>query len=225
MRKVHIQASTNYDVLIGDGLIDHAGELAAKALGPRRAVIVSDDTVDELYGDRVQISFTYSGFDVSRFTFPAGEGSKNLDTLGELLEFMAARRVTRSDVVVALGGGVTGDMAGFAAAVYARGIRFIQIPTTLLAAVDSSVGGKTAVDLKGGKNLAGAFHQPSLVVTDTDVIRELPPEQLACGAAEIIKTAVLFDEALFERLEDGGWHDRMDEVIERCVAIKRDVVA
>ena len=225
MRKVHIQASMNYDVLIGDGLIDHAGELAAKALGPRRAVIVSDDTVDELYGDRVQISFTYSGFDVSRSTFPAGEGSKNLDTLGELLEFMAARRVTRSDVVVALGGGVTGDMAGFAAAVYARGIRFIQIPTTLLAAVDSSVGGKTAVDLKGGKNLAGAFHQPSLVVTDTDVIRELPPEQLACGAAEIIKTAVLFDEALFERLEDGGWHDRMDEVIERCVAIKRDVVA
>ena len=145
MQSVHIKASTDYDVLIGEGLIDHSGELTARALRPCRCVLVSDDTVDELYGDRVQISFTYSGFDVLRFTFPAGEASKNMDTLGDLLEFMAENRVTRTDLVAALGGGVAGDMAGFAAAVYARGIRFIQIPTTLLAAVDSSVGGKTAV--------------------------------------------------------------------------------
>ena len=225
MRRVHINASTQYDVLIGEGLIDHSGELAAKAMKPCRCAIIADDTVDELYGDRVQISFNYSGFDTVRATFPAGEGSKRLQTLSELLEFLAEQHLTRSDVVAALGGGVTGDMAGFAAAVYARGIRFIQIPTTLLAAVDSSVGGKTAVDLRAGKNLAGAFHQPSLVVTDTDVIRELPADQLSCGAAEVIKYGVLYDEALFARLEKGDWHDGMDEVIEQCVRWKRDVVA
>ena len=225
MHTVHVTASTNYDVHIGGGLIDRSGELAARAIRPCRAVIVADDTVDELYGDRVQISFRYAGFDASRCTFPAGEASKNIDTLSDILETLARRQLTRSDLVVALGGGVTGDIAGFAAAVYARGIRFLQIPTTLLAAVDSSVGGKTAIDLKAGKNLAGAFHQPSLVLTDTDVIRALPAEQLACGAAEVIKAGVLFDEALFSLLEDGRWHDRMDEVIERCVALKRDVVA
>ena len=225
MQSVHIKASTDYDVLIGEGLIDHSGELTARALRPCRCVLVSDDTVDELYGDRVQISFTYSGFDVLRFTFPAGEASKNMDTLGDLLEFMAENRITRTDLVVALGGGVAGDMAGFAAAVYARGIRFIQIPTTLLAAVDSSVGGKTAVDLRAGKNLAGAFHQPSLVVTDTDVLRALPAEQLACGAAEVIKYGVLYDADLFAKLEDGRWHGDMDAVVKRCVELKRDVVA
>ena len=225
MRCVHIDASISYDVLIGDGLIDHSGELTAKRLKPCRCAIISDDTVDELYGDRVQISFTYSGFDTVRFTFPAGEGSKHIDTLSDILEFLAEQRLSRTDLIVALGGGVTGDMAGFAAAVYCRGMRFIQIPTTLLAAVDSSVGGKTAIDLRAGKNLAGAFHQPSLVICDTDVIRELPEEQLACGAAEVIKYGVLYSEELFAALEHGGWHDRMDEVIERCVAFKRDVVA
>ena len=225
MRTVHIDASTKYDVLIGGGLLDRCGELSAKAMKPCKCVIVADDTVDELYGDRAQISFSYAGFEVKRFAFPAGEGSKHLGTLSDLLEYMAGERMTRADIVVALGGGVTGDMAGFAAAVYARGIRFVQIPTTLLAAVDSSVGGKTAVDLKAGKNLAGAFHQPSLVITDTDVIRDLPADQLACGAAEVIKYGVLYDEALFTRLEKGDWHGDMDEIVERCVQWKRDVVA
>ena len=225
MRTVHINASSEYDVLIGGGLIDRSGELSAKMVRPCKCVIVADDTVDELYGDRVQISFSYAGFDVQRFTFPAGEGSKNLDTLSDLLEYMAGARMTRTDVVVALGGGVAGDMAGFAAAVYARGIRFIQVPTTLLAAVDSSVGGKTAVDLKAGKNLAGAFHQPALVVTDTDVIRDLPGDILSCGAAEVIKYGVLYDEELFAVLEHGDWHGDMDAIIERCVRWKRDVVA
>ena len=225
MRKVHIDASVSYDVLIGEGLIDRSGELTAGTMKPCRCVIVTDDTVDELYGDRVLISFRYAGFDASKYAFPAGEGSKNLSTLSDILETLAERHMTRADIVVALGGGVAGDMAGFAAAVYARGIRFLQIPTTLLAAVDSSVGGKTAVDLKAGKNLAGAFHQPSLVITDTDVIRALPPDQLACGAAEVIKYGVLYDEALFSALEGGDWHGEMDSVIERCVAWKRDVVA
>ena len=225
MQTIHINASAEYDVLIGEGLLDKSGELTAKVVRPCKCLLVSDDTVDELYGDRAQISFTYSGFDVERFSFPAGEASKNLDTLAELLNAMGEAQLTRSDLVVALGGGVTGDMAGFAAAIYARGMRFVQIPTTLLAAVDSSVGGKTAIDMPFGKNMVGAFHQPSLVVTDTDVIRALPEEIFACGAAEVIKTAVLYDEPLFSLLEDGNWADRLDEVVERCVRWKRDVVA
>ena len=225
MRTVHVNASKNYDVLIGEGLIDRSGELTAKVLRPCRCVIVSDDTVDELYGDRVQISFSYAGFDVVRFAFPAGEPSKNLDTLADLLNAMGAARLSRSDLVVALGGGVTGDMAGFAAAIYARGVRFVQIPTTLLAAVDSSVGGKTAVDMPFGKNMVGAFHQPSLVVTDTDVLQELPAEQLSNGSAEALKCGVLSDPALFEMMEGGDWLDQAEEIVARCVTYKRDVVA
>lgn len=225
MRSVHIRASNPYDVLIGPGLLDRAGELAAHAVAPCRCALISDSTVDALCGDRAQAALEKAGYEVVRFSFPAGEGSKHLGTLSDLLEAMAAARLSRTDLVAALGGGVTGDMAGFAAAVYCRGTRFIQLPTTLLAAVDSSVGGKTAVDLRAGKNLAGAFHQPSLVVTDTDVIRALPPEQFACGAAEVIKYGVLYDEALFARLEGGDWRDSPDEIIERCVALKRDVVA
>ena len=225
MRTIHIPASHEYDVLIGEGLLDKSGELTRKAVKPCRCMLVSDDTVDELYGDRAQISFTYSGFEVDRFAFPAGEASKNLDTLRDLLNAMGEARLSRSDLVVALGGGVTGDMAGFAAAIYARGVRFVQVPTTLLAAVDSSVGGKTAVDMPFGKNMVGAFHQPSLVITDTDVLRELPKEQLSNGAAEAIKCGVLEDPALFALLERGDWQERIDEVVARCVAYKRDVVA
>ena len=225
MRTVHVNASTAYDVLIGEGLIDRSGELTAKVINPCKCMLVTDDTVEELYGDRVQISFSYAGFEVVRFAFPAGEASKNLDTLTELLNAMGEAKLSRSDLVVALGGGVVGDLAGFAAAIYCRGIRFVQLPTTLLAAVDSSVGGKTAVDMPFGKNMVGAFHQPSLVVTDTDVLRDLPPEQLSNGAAEAIKCGVLNDPALFALLEGGGWRDAIDEVVERCVAYKRDVVA
>ena len=225
MQTIHVTASKSYDVLIGEGLLDKCGELTAKVVRPCRCVIVSDDTVDELYGDRAQISFSYAGFDVSRFAFPAGEASKNLVTLTDILNALGGAGLSRSDLVVALGGGVTGDMAGFAAAIYARGIRFVQIPTTLLAAVDSSVGGKTAVDMPFGKNMVGAFHQPCLVLTDTDVLRELPPEQLSNGAAEAIKCGVLNDEALLTLLEGGDWQDQIDEVVARCVAYKRDVVA
>ena len=225
MRTIHIPASHEYDVLIGEGLIDKAGELTKKVVKPCKCLIVTDDTVDELYGDRVQISFTYSGFDVSRFVFPAGERSKSLSTLADILNAMGEAGLSRSDLVVALGGGVAGDIAGFAAAVYTRGIRFVQVPTTLLAAVDSSVGGKTAVDMPFGKNMVGAFHQPALVITDTDVLRDLPAEQLSNGCAEAIKCGMLNDPELFALLESGDWLDRVDEVVERCVAYKRDVVA
>ena len=224
MRTIHIDASVPYDVLIGEGLLDRSGELTAKVVAPCRALIVTDDTVDELYGDRVMISFRYAGFDAQRFAFPAGEASKNIRTLEEILEMLGEARFSRTDLIVALGGGVSGDIAGFAAAVYARGMRFVQIPTTLLAAVDSSVGGKTAVDLRSGKNLAGAFHQPSLVVADTQVLGDLPEEILSCGMGEVIKYGVLYDRALFDSVKGGVIAD-LDAVVERCVALKRDVVA
>ena len=223
MRTVHIDASAPYDVLIGPGLIGRAGELTARAAGPCRVMLVADSRVDALYGDTVQDSFRRAGFGTVRFAFPEGEAHKNLATMEGILNAMGEAQITRTDLVAALGGGVTGDMAGFAAAVYARGMRFVQIPTTLLAAVDSSVGGKTAIDMPFGKNMVGAFHQPSLVITDTDVLRALPPDILSCGAAEAVKTGVLFDESLFDLLA-GDWHDRMDEVVERCVRWKREVV-
>ena len=225
MRTVRVTASTQYDVLVGEGLIDKSGELTKKVVRPCKCLIVTDDTVDELYGDRVQISFSYSGFDVDRFVIPAGEASKNLSTLSDILNAMGKAGLSRSDLIVALGGGVVGDIAGLAAALYTRGIRFVQIPTTLLAAVDSSVGGKTAIDMPFGKNMVGAFHQPSLVLTDTDVLRDLPGEQLSNGAAEAIKCGVLNDPALFALLERGDWLNEVDEVVERCVTYKRDMVA
>ncbi|MBQ9951966.1 MAG: 3-dehydroquinate synthase [Clostridia bacterium] len=224
MHTVHVDASRAYDVLIGPGLISRAGELMQSVIKPCCAAIVSDSTVDALYGDIVEKSLRSAGYTPLRCTFPAGEQNKHLGTLSDIVEFLAENHLTRSDAVVALGGGVTGDMAGFAAAIYARGIRFVQIPTTLLAAVDSSVGGKTAVDLRAGKNLAGAFHQPSLVITDTDVICALPPHLLADGAAEIIKHSMLSDPELFGWMSRPGWIDRMDEIIARNVSIKRDVV-
>ena len=224
MRTVHIDTSHPYDVLIGSGLLSRAGELIRNAIGPCRAALVTDSTVSALYGDTVEQSLRDAGYDPIRCVFPAGEQNKHLDTLGDILEFLAENHLTRTDAIVALGGGVTGDMAGFASAVYLRGVRFVQIPTTLLAAVDASVGGKTAVDLKAGKNLAGAFHQPSLVITDVDVIRALPKTLLSDGAAEMIKHGVLADPELFDWMGRPDWTERLEEIIARNVSIKRDVV-
>ncbi len=225
MRRVEVHASRNYDILIGRDLLKNAGQYIADAVGVCTAALITDDIVDALYADTVQASLENAGFTVHKFVFENGEQSKNLHTLGDMLEYMAEHQLTRGDIVVALGGGVTGDMAGFAAAVYARGIRFVQIPTTLLAAVDSSVGGKTAVDLKAAKNMAGAFCQPSLVLIDCDVMERLPEELLGDGAAEIIKYGILADRELFEVMRRGGLLEDMESIIERCVTIKRDVVA
>ena len=224
MNIVTVSTQPAYDVCIGEGLLAHAGEHMRKVLRPCRAAIVTDATVDALYGQTVEDSLRAGGFDPVRYAFPAGEIHKRLSTLEDILEFLAESQMTRTDLVVALGGGVVGDVAGFAAAVYARGIRFVQIPTTLLAAVDSYVGGKTAVDLRAGKNLAGCFHQPSLVLTDVAVMRALPPALLANGAGEIIKYGVLADEALFEQMSRPDWADHLEEIIVRSVSVKRDLV-
>lgn len=213
-----------YEVAIGSGLLSACGQRLREILGPCHAAVITDSTVAPLYLDTVTRSMRAAGFAVSSYVFPAGEGSKNLETLSGILEFLAEERLTRTDCVVALGGGVTGDMAGFAAAVYLRGVRCVQLPTTLLSAVDSSVGGKTAIDLRAGKNLAGAFLQPAAVLCDTDCLASLPAAVFADGAAEAIKTGVLSDESLFALFEDGSLTAAPADVIARCVAYKAGVV-
>ncbi len=215
-----------YDVLIGKGLLKNTGEIFKEYFSPCCAVLVTDDCVDALYGETVLQSLTGAGFNTVKFVFQHGEHSKNLEVFSQLLEFMAQNALTRSDMVVALGGGVTGDLAGYAAACYMRGIRFVQMPTTLLAAVDSSVGGKTGVNLDAGKNLAGAFWQPSLVFCDCDTLGTLSDDILADGVAETVKYGMIKDRELFEMLETGDCVRHNAEMcIARCVQIKGDVVA
>ena len=225
MKTIHVTASREYDVCIGPGLLRECGERIAAVTGTCAAAVVTDSTVAPLYADTVCASLEKAGFAVCRFVFPAGEASKTLATYADILSFLAERRHTRSDLLVALGGGVTGDMTGFAAATYLRGVRFVQLPTTLLAAVDSSVGGKTAVDLPAGKNMAGAFCQPSLVLCDTDALTTLPEDAFRDGCAEAVKTGVLAGEELFSLLEQGETEGRLEEIVARCVEYKRSVVA
>ncbi len=225
MNTVTVTASKTYDILIGSGLLQNIGE-EVKWLGKASKVcIVSDSNVFPLYGKAVTDSLTHAGLQTVSFVFPAGEERKNGATYLSLLNFLAENQLTRSDLIVALGGGVVGDLAGFAAASFLRGIRFVQVPTTLLAAVDSSVGGKTAIDLPAGKNLAGAFCQPSLVICDTDTLLSLPEEIFRDGCAEVIKYGVLYDPKLFDHLAEKGLSFDRESVITRCVELKRDVVA
>ncbi len=225
MKTVTVNASKQYDIHIGPGLLDTLGPEAKKLGMAEKICIVSDSNVYPLYGSQVEASLENEGFSHCSFIFPAGEQSKNIHTYLSLLNTLAENQLTRTDIIVALGGGVVGDLAGFAAATYLRGIRFIQIPTTLLAAVDSSVGGKTAIDLDTGKNLAGAFWQPSLVLCDTDTLNTLPEDIFRDGCAEVIKYAILYDEPFFSYLEQTGPDFDRERVIARCVELKRDVVA
>lgn len=224
MKTVTVNASKTYDVKIGSHLLADIGSEIAALGNVERVYIVSDSTVWALYGEAVKSTIEQSGFSAISFVFPAGEKSKNADVYLSLVNFLADSHLTRTDLIVALGGGVVGDLAGFAAATYLRGIRFVQLPTTLLAAVDSSVGGKTAVDLPSGKNLLGAFWQPSLVLCDIDTLSTLPEDIFRDGCAEVIKYAVLYDPELFRTLEENLLSFDREEVIARCVALKRDVV-
>ncbi len=223
MTKVRINASAPYDVIMGQKLLPDAGALISETRpDATKVAVISDEKVFSIYGSTLLASLEKANFYVTSFVFPEGESSKNLDTLGKALMFLSRSGLTRTDLVVALGGGVVGDLAGFASAVYLRGIDFVQIPTTILAAVDSSVGGKTAVDLPTGKNLVGAFHQPSLVICDTECFHTLDKRQVACGYSEIIKYGLMCDIELFEALEERSLD--IGAVVKRCVEIKRDVV-
>lgn len=221
MKTVEIRTGKPYEVKIGKGLLNRTGQELLQLLGRTcTAAILTDDTVDGLYGGLVQKALESRGFQAFRFAVPHGEKNKTLAHWGGMLDFLADHRLTRSDIVVALGGGVPGDMAGFAAACYLRGVDFIQVPTTLLAMADSSVGGKTGVDLTAGKNLAGAFHQPRLVLCDPEALETLPGETLLDGVAESIKHGVLQDPSLFQLFEENTWRDRLETVVERDVTIK-----
>lgn len=219
---VPAREARGYNVLIAPSLRYSAGTLMTEITKPCRLLLLTDDTVEGLYAEEVTESLSDTGFSVIRYVIPHGEASKSAANLIALLEKMASEHLTRSDMLVALGGGVVGDLGGFAAAVYQRGIRFVQIPTTLLAMVDASVGGKTAIDLAAGKNLVGAFHQPSLVICDTDCLSTLPPEIFADGMAEVIKYAVIRDRELYGKLT--AEHLNMADIIRLCVKDKRALV-
>lgn len=224
MKKLTVNVNEKYDILIGKGLLNKTGELVKTVLDCKRMVLISDTNVYPIYGDAVKASLEAQGYEVFTYVFKAGESSKNTANVIDMVEFMAEKGLNREDGVVALGGGVCGDMAGFAAAIYLRGIKFVQIPTTLLSQVDSSVGGKTAVDLPQGKNLCGAFHQPSLVIIDPLVLDTLSPHFLSDGMGEVIKYGCIKSSSLFERLEKENADDFIDEIIYECLDIKRVIV-
>ena len=224
MKTLTVHTNTPYEIQIGRGLLDSFGGRIRTLTAARRAVVVSDSNVAPLYAARVEASLKRAEFEVSRFVFPAGEGSKRLDTIASLYTHLARHGLTRSDLIVALGGGVTGDMAGFAAATYLRGIDFVGLPTSLLAQIDSSVGGKTGFDLPEGKNLVGAFWQPRLVLIDPDTLATLPSRYFADGMAEAIKYGCIRSRALFDRIASESAEDFLEDLIFECVDIKRAIV-
>ena len=225
MQTVSVHASKPYDVLIGRGVRALLAQKLNALFPGAKGMIVTDSHVSPLHLGALEAALRSAGIPHAQYIFPAGEASKSPQVLFDLLETLAAQRFSRKDVLIALGGGVTGDLSGLAAALYMRGMHLVQMPTTLLSMVDSSVGGKTAVNLRHGKNLAGVFNQPDLVLCDPDYLKTLPASDFADGMAEVLKYGVIADEALFERCKTGSVATDLEAVITRCVTIKRDIVA
>jgi 3-dehydroquinate synthase len=230
--KVRVElGARSYDVTIGPGLIEAAGQRIASALPGRAAAAVTDTNVAGLHLPALRRSLADAGIRAAEIVVPAGESTKSFNELQRVVDAILEARLERGDAVVALGGGVVGDLAGFAAAIVRRGMRFVQVPTTLLAQVDSSVGGKTGINSRHGKNLVGAFHQPDLVLADTDALDTLPPREFAAGYAEIAKWAMIGDATLFEWLERerpavfAGGPARIRAIAEACAGKARVVAA
>jgi 3-dehydroquinate synthase len=220
----------SYEIKIGPGLLQELGQHCSALNLGRRCAIISDRNVAPKFAKAVQTSLKKAGFESVLITVPAGETAKSLKVVEQCYDALAKQRLERKSFIVALGGGVVGDLAGFVAASYLRGIAFVQVPTTLLAQVDSSVGGKVGVNLKSGKNLVGAFHQPRVVLCDINTLRPLPVREFRAGLAEVIKYGIIYDATLFARLEHDlpklvkRDPDTLTEVIARCCEIKADVV-
>ena len=224
MDKIAVNASRPYTVVIEDGLLGSVGSLIRDELGGSRAMVVTDDTVSFLYLDKVMSSLRESGYEAFSFVLASGEASKNTDNYIRLMTALCDCGLERSDVVIALGGGVVGDIAGFAASTWMRGTRYVNVPTTLLAAVDSSIGGKTAVDLPVGKNLIGSFWNPSLVIIDPMTLRTLSPETFLDGYAESIKYGILTDPHMMTVLRTADESRDYNELIGRAIRVKVQIV-
>lgn len=219
-----VHVGKNYNIYIESGIINSCGRYIREISKAEKAVIITDSNVAPLYGERVRSSLESAGFQTFTYVFKAGENSKRLSTVENILCFLSDCGISRDGLIIALGGGVAGDTAGLCAALYMRGVCFVQIPTSLLAQIDSSVGGKTAVDLEAGKNLCGAFWQPELVLIDPELLKTLPPKFFADGMGEAIKYGCIKDKNLFERLENENVEDFIEDMIHDCVSIKRAVV-
>lgn len=233
MKVIDVKASIEYKVTIGSGVINETGRIVKEvAKGITKALLVSDTTVAPLYADKVKAAIEEEGIEVYEYTFEAGEQSKNIDTITAMWGTMAKAGFTRTDAIVSVGGGVAGDMSGFAAATFLRGIKVIQVPTSLLAMVDACVGGKTGIDLKEGKNLVGAFHQPSAVIEDTDCLATLSDEIFSEGMAEVTKYAFIMDLPLYDLLMENSSRgieirndaELMEKIVSMCVADKAYVI-
>lgn len=221
---VHVPlGGRSYDVRIGQGLIEMAGRELAPFLRRKRVAVLTDDTVSELHLERLRAGLSDAGIDMTALALPAGESTKGWAGLERAVEWLLSQRIERSDVVVALGGGVIGDLAGFAAAILRRGVRFVQVPTSLLAQVDSSVGGKTGINSPHGKNLIGAFHQPVLVLADIGVLDTLTPRDFLAGYGEVVKYGLLGDEDFFSWLETNGPALAAGDTTLRAEAVRRSV--
>ena len=219
---ISVKATREYDICIGRGILAGIGDMISPILGKCRLAVLTDSNVDALYGSTMMEYLASAGYDACKYVIPAGEASKCAENLLAFLNFLAQEQLTRSDAVVAFGGGVVGDLGGLSASLYLRGVKYIQVPTTLLAAVDSSVGGKTAIDIPAGKNLVGSFYQPSLVCCDTALMDSLPSDIYRDGCAEVIKYGMILDAGLYYTLHTIPF-DR-EAVVTRCIEIKRDVV-
>lgn len=224
MKSINVATGKPYQIHIERGIINNCGKYVRDVSKAQKAMIISDTNVFPIYGETVKKSLIENGFEVYNFVFEAGEQSKKLETISEMYNQLANDGFVRSDIIVALGGGVTGDMSGFAAATYLRGIDFVQIPTSLLSQVDSSVGGKTGVDIAQGKNLVGAFWQPNVVLIDPNTLNTLTDHFFADGMGEVIKYGCIKNEKLFKTLEENNAKDIIEDIIYECVKIKRDVV-
>ena len=224
MNTVTVNASKRYTVYIGENLLSRLSEYIRPLKPSCKIAIICDSNVWPLYGDMVTNVLVNAGYEVISYGIPAGEESKNAEQYTSVLNFLAENTLTRADLLIALGGGVVGDLTGFVAATYLRGISYVQIPTSLLAMVDSSVGGKTAIDLPSGKNLVGAFYQPELVICDLSTLNTLPEQVFIDGCAEVIKYGILFDSDLFSHLQEYGLKFDREYVISRCISLKAEVV-
>lgn len=222
MKKIKINVSKPYDVLIQKEILSQTGNLISNIRNNCKVVVVSDDRVFSLYGNNVCNSLNKADFKISYFTFKNGEPSKNMSTALKITEYFSKCGLTRNDLVIALGGGVVGDLVGFASSIYLRGIPFVQVPTTLLSMIDSSIGGKTGVNSTFGKNLIGTFYQPKLVICDPNVLNTLHKNDFLDGISEAIKYGIIQDKELFLKLQSKNYD--IEDIIENCISIKKSII-